>query len=149
MRLFIALCALIAISIPVHAESERWIIKSSALPVADTAALLETVIEASPAELIAKIDHAAAARQNGLEMGDSVLFVFGNPAIGTPLMREEPAIGLELPAKILVYDNGGHTLVGYVDPRQLALEYGIDPEHDSIAKLAGALDKFTDQATGK
>src|SRR5438270_13984771 len=75
--------------------------------------------------VFAQIDHAAAAREVGLELADEVVVVFGNPRGGTPLMQLDPRIGIELPLRILVWNGGDQTVVGYNDPRDLASSYEV------------------------
>ena len=62
--------------------------------------------------VFAQIDHAAAAREVGMDLSDEVVVVFGNPRAGTPLMQTDPRIGIELPLRMLVWDQGGQPVVG-------------------------------------
>jgi uncharacterized protein (DUF302 family) len=52
--------------------------------------------------VFAQIDHAAAAREIGMELADEVVVVFGNPRAGTLLMQQDPRVGIELPLRLLV-----------------------------------------------
>ena len=62
-------------------------------------------IDASPANLFATVDHQANASNAGLELRPTRLAVFGNPNIGTPLMQDSPTAGIDLPLKILVWED--------------------------------------------
>jgi uncharacterized protein (DUF302 family) len=75
--------------------------------------------------VFAQIDHAAAAREVGMELQDEVVVVFGNPRAGTPLMQEDPRIGIDLPLRLLIWDDGNKTIIGYNDPRDLAHLYDV------------------------
>ena len=52
-----------------------------------------------------RIDHAAGAREAGLELADEDLLIFGHPRTGTPLMIASPSIAIDLPLKVLVWED--------------------------------------------
>jgi uncharacterized protein (DUF302 family) len=64
-----------------------------------------------------------------------VLVLFGSPAAGTPVMDAAPLAALDLPLKVLVWDDGGQTKVTYTAPEALAARYGLSAE--LAARLAG------------
>jgi uncharacterized protein (DUF302 family) len=64
-----------------------------------------------------------------------VLVLFGSPAAGTPVMDAAPLAALDLPLKVLVWDDGGQAKVTYTAPETLAARYGLTPE--LAARLAG------------
>jgi uncharacterized protein (DUF302 family) len=112
------------------------VISSSGCP--ETLSRLLDAIASRGLSVFAQIDHAAAARAVGLELADEVVVVFGNPRAGTPLMQQDPRIGIELPLRIVVWDRGGAAIVGYNDPRQLARSYdvgGLSPTLDAMSSL--------------
>ena len=94
--------------------------------------------------VFAVIDQAAAARSVGLELRDTVLVLFGNPAAGTPVMAAAPLTALDLPLKVLVWDDGGRTTVTYRDPVAAAVELGAPQE--AAGKL-GVIHVLTDAVT--
>jgi uncharacterized protein (DUF302 family) len=96
--------------------------------------------------VFAQFDHAAGAREVGLEMADEVAIAFGNPRSGTPLMQADPRIGIELPLRMLVWDAGGETLVGYNDPRDLARSYDVGSEASRLEAMASLLDGLAHEA---
>lgn len=103
------------------------------LPVADSVAAavarLEGAIAARGLRLFARIDFAADAGAAGLPMPPSLLFVFGSPKAGTPLMVAAPTIALDLPLKILVYeDQNGRPWVGYNTPEYLGARHQLPAE---------------------
>jgi uncharacterized protein (DUF302 family) len=73
---------------------------------------------------MARIDHAAGAEEAGLNLAPMLLIVFGNPKVGTPLLQERPTIGIDLPLKLLVWEEGKAVRVGYNDPYWLAKRHG-------------------------
>ncbi len=115
--------------------------KLSSRSVADTVSRLTDMIKAKGMKAFAVIDQTAAAREAGLELRDTVLVVFGNPAAGTLVMQASPESALDLPVKVLVWDDAGQTKVMYVSPAALAERYNLGPELQ--VKLAG-IDPLTD-----
>lgn len=94
--------------------------------------------------LVTILDHAKNAASVGLELCPTTVIMFGNPALGTPLMQRERTVGIDLPQKMLVWeDDGVH--VAYNEPQYLATRHGIDDRDDILTKIAGALEKI---ATG-
>lgn len=76
-------------------------------------------------QLFARIDHAGAARAAGLELADEEVLIFGDPRVGTQLMASDPRIGYELPLRLLVWDAGGQTMIGFQPPPRLADAYDV------------------------
>jgi uncharacterized protein (DUF302 family) len=89
------------------------------------------------------IDQRAAANGVGQELRETVLIIFGNPAAGTPIMDAEPLAGLDLPLKLLVWDDDGRTRVSYLTPAALAARYELS---ESLAAGLGGIDSLTDNA---
>lgn len=115
--------------------------KHSPWSVAETVERLEGTIAAKGLELFVVIDHSGEARARGLELRDTKVVVFGSPEAGTPVMQAHPLAALDLPLKVLVWDEGGETLLAYTAPAELASRYGLEDE--LAARLAG-IDTVTD-----
>jgi uncharacterized protein (DUF302 family) len=115
--------------------------KLSPRSVADTVARLKGILAEKGMTVFAAIDQSAAAREARLELRDTVLVIFGNPAGGTLVMQAAPLAALDLPLKVLVWDDDGQTKVTYYAPTELARRYHLAP--DLEAKLAG-IDPLTD-----
>jgi uncharacterized protein (DUF302 family) len=110
--------------------------------VAATVARLTSMLEAKGVTVFAVIDQAAQARKAGLDLRETVLVIFGNPAAGTPVMAAEPLAALDLPLKILVWDDSGQAKVSYYPAATLAARHrlGSDLEHRlAITPIADAL----------
>ena len=123
-------------------EDEAGIVtKLSPLPVADTVAKLTGMISAKGIKLFAVIDQSAEARQAGLSLRETTLVIFGSPAAGTPVMAASPLAALDLPLKVLVWDDNGQTKVTYYSPAALAARYHL--EADLAGNLA-AINSLTD-----
>jgi uncharacterized protein (DUF302 family) len=115
--------------------------KVSPRSVDDTVSRLTGMLDAKGMRIFAVIDQSAAASEVGMDLRDTVLVLFGNPAAGTPVMAAAPLSGLDLPLKVMIWSDGGHTKVSYVGPAALTARYSLSAE--LAAKLA-AIDPLTD-----
>src|SRR6516164_4055677 len=88
---------------------------TSATGYQDTLERLIGAIESRGLTVFARVNHAAGAREVGLELAGEEVVMFGNPRSGTPLMRADPRIGVELPLRILIWEEDEGTRVGYLD----------------------------------
>jgi uncharacterized protein (DUF302 family) len=114
----------------------------------DTARRLIGAITSRGLTVFARIDHAAAARGAGLELAAEEVVLFGNPRAGTPLMQTDPRIGIELPLRILVWEDGDGALLGYTDPRELAARYDVEPHHGTLETMSRLLAALVTEAAG-
>lgn len=77
--------------------------------------------------LFSRIDFAGDAARAGLRMQPQQMLIFGNPKAGTPLMLQVPAVGLDLPLKVLAWeDAGGRVWAAYNDPKYIVQRYGLE-----------------------
>ena len=98
-------------------------------PVDQTVEKLKTILEAKGVMLFALIDHSGEAAKVGLVMRPTKLLIFGSPTAGTPLMLAVPSIAIDLPLKILVWeDNQGKTFVSYNSPAYLRDRHSLPAE---------------------
>jgi uncharacterized protein (DUF302 family) len=103
---------------------------------ADTLAHLEASLPAKGLTIFAKIDFAADARRAGLDMPPTVLFAFGNPKAGTPVMLAYPRVALDLPLKFLISeDEDGSVWISFNKPEYIAARHGLSEA--LAANLAG------------
>ena len=103
-------------------------------------ALVAAIDNAEPLNLIAEVDHAANAENIGETLRPTRLVIFGNPVLGTPLMQAEQTIGIDLPQKMLVYENAdGGVIIAYNDPVFLAARHGITGAEGTLSIIGGAL----------
>jgi uncharacterized protein (DUF302 family) len=109
--------------------------------VAEAVTRLRAMLDAKNVTTFVVIDQAAAARQVGQTLRDTVLVVFGDPASGTPVMVAAPAAAVDLPLKVLIWDDGGQTVVSYRDPVALAVEQGAPAE---LTAPLGSVNVLTD-----
>jgi uncharacterized protein (DUF302 family) len=117
--------------------------KSSHGTVDETVSRLTQRIVERGLKVFAVIDHSGEAAAVGMTLRDTKVVIFGSPEAGTPVMQAAPLAALDLPLKVLVWDNAGQTKVSYVAPAELAQRYGLDSEF--AERLAG-IDVVTDAA---
>ncbi len=117
------------------------ITKPSPRSVTDTVARLSGLVSAKGLKLFAVIDHSGEAASSGLELRETKVLIFGNPMAGTPVMIAAPLAALDLPLKVLVWDDAGQTRVSYTAPSVLAARYGLS---DELAGRLAGIDPLTD-----
>ena len=128
----------------------RVVTKRSASDYRETVARVIDAIERRGLTLFARIDHAAAAREAGLELADEQVVLFGDPRAGTPLMRSDPRIGVELPLRVLIWADASGVLLGYRDPRELGARYDLAAERQPVLeRMATLLGELVDEAAGR
>src|SRR5262249_9733696 len=115
---------------------------------ATTVGRLVAAIEQRGLTVFARFDHAAGARDAGLELGEELVVVFGNPQSGTPLMQNDPRVGIELPLRILVWESADGVQLGYNDPRELGDEYDLADVGEILERMAGLLGQLVAEAAG-
>ena len=123
------------------------VVTRSANDYVETMRLLTGAIERRGLTVFAAIDHAAGAREAGLELADEAVVVFGSPRSGTPLMQTDPRVGIELPLRLLVWREEDTVLVGYRDPRELTETYEIASHQSTLEQMAALLEALAGEAT--
>ena len=138
----ILLCA------PATVRAEGGVVrKASANSVQTTLDRLERIVEDKGFTVFARIDHAAGAAKVGKKLRPTQLLIFGNPEVGTALMSSAQTAGLDLPIRVLAWeDESGEVWMAYTAPAALASRHGIEDRAEVIAKMTGALMKLTDAA---
>jgi uncharacterized protein (DUF302 family) len=103
--------------------------KPSNHSVDETLRKLQAILEEKGIAVFAMIDHSGEAQKVGMKMRPTKLLIFGNPKGGTPLMLAAPSIAIDLPLKILVWeDDQGKAWISYNSPEYLAERHGL-PQH--------------------
>jgi uncharacterized protein (DUF302 family) len=90
--------------------TDGLICKKSNHSVDDTVEKLKSILQAKSVTLFAVIDHSGEAQKAGLTMRPTKLVIFGNPKGGTPLMVASPSAAIDLPMKILIYEDADSTV---------------------------------------
>lgn len=109
--------------------------------VAETIDRLADAVTSSRMRVFARIDHRAGAVEAGLDLRPTELLIFGNPAVGTPLMQDRQSAGIDLPLKALAWqDANGQVLLAYDDPEWIAERHGLAPASaPSVEAMRAAL----------
>lgn len=113
----------------------------------ETVERIENILQIRGATLFAVVDHSGEAEKAGMEMRPTKLLIFGNPRAGTPVMLAAPTSAIDLPLKILVWqDEQGQVWLTWNDPAYLLHRHGIPTQllpalgaAAAIAKEAGDL----------
>ena len=110
---------------------------------------LVSVLEKAGATIFARIDHAKGAAGVGVEMAPNQALIFGNPKIGSEPIVASPTAGLDLPLRVVAYDQDGKTWLVYRDPAAFAAAHGLPADHPKIVMMSGVLKKVTGKAAGE
>jgi uncharacterized protein (DUF302 family) len=95
--------------------------------VSETVDRLEALLRAKGIKIFGRIDQAAEAKTVGLTLRPTVLLIFGDPKVGTPLMNRYPSIALDLPLKTLVSESlDGAVQLSYNSPEFLRDRHALD-----------------------
>ncbi|MBX2885617.1 MAG: DUF302 domain-containing protein [Granulosicoccus sp.] len=113
------------------------------------AALVSAIENSEALRVFVELDHAANAQTVGMELNPTRLVIFGNPNAGTPLMQAEQSIGIDLPQKMLVFENEeGVVRIVWNDPLFLATRHGIEDQDERLAAISGVLEGLANEAAG-
>ena len=142
----LALCALVNAGLA--RAQEGMLSVPSPHDVATTLDRLEAALEEKGMTVFARIDHAAGAEGAALSLPPTEVLVFGNPKVGTPLMACGRSIAIDLPQKMLAWqDESGTTRLGWNDPAYLKSRHGTTGCDAVFDKVGAALDGFAKAAT--
>jgi uncharacterized protein (DUF302 family) len=122
-------------------------VKKSRFSYAETLARLSQAIAGAGNTIFARIDQARAAESAGLTLRPTSLIIFGNPKGGTPLMQSFPQFALELPLKLLVWEEAGAVNVAYAEMSEVAARYGMTGHDALVAAMDRALDSLSATVT--
>jgi uncharacterized protein (DUF302 family) len=112
--------------------------------VTQTADNLEKVLKSKGMKIFGRVPHSKAAKGVGIELLPMELLIFGNPKVGSPLMKCANSVAIDLPQKALIWqDSSGSVWISYNDPQYLKKRHNIQGCDAVLAKVSGALSKFT------
>jgi uncharacterized protein (DUF302 family) len=101
----------------------------------ETVEKLKGILQAKGVTLFALVDHSGEAQKVGLEMRPTKLLIFGSPKAGTPVMLAAPSSAIDLPLKILVWEDGKNKVwISYNSQEYLQKRHGLPQE--LLANLA-------------
>ena len=120
---------------------DELITKDCPLSVSDAVARLSALVAEKGINLFGVIDHSGEAHARGLELRDTKVVMFGSPVADTPVMQARPLAALDLPLKVLVWDDDGQTSVTYYSPAALAARHHLGAD---LARNLASIDALTD-----
>jgi uncharacterized protein (DUF302 family) len=123
------------------------LVTESAHSVPETVNRLIAALGRRGISVFARIDHAAGARKVGLELADEELLIFGDPRVGTRLMQADAAVGYELPLRLLVWDAGGQTKIGYRRITDLRDDFAVADQFEILRRMDTLLEQLTGEAS--
>ena len=143
MKLKILILSLVTM---VTLNAGDFIIKTSNNSVSNTIANIKKIVKSKGMSVFGVVNHQANAKSVGLKMPEAQVIIFGNPKLGTKIMKKDIRAALDLPIKILVYkDKNGHTKIEYLNPKALGNRYNLKG-FPVLNKMSHALDAITSKA---
>ncbi|HVI09800.1 MAG TPA: DUF302 domain-containing protein [Candidatus Binatia bacterium] len=114
---------------PANTTTKGIVDEPSLHSVDETVERLKSILQSKGVTLFALIDHSGEAEKVGMKMPPTKLLIFGSPKAGTPLMLASPSIAIDLPLKILVWeDKQGKVWVSYNSPEYLRERHNLPPD---------------------
>jgi len=148
-QLITSLCLVIGLfTVQLSQASEQYTVKQSRYSVGESLDRLESILKEKGVIIFSRIFHSLGAKKAGIPMRPTQLLIFGKPKVGSPLINENPLVALDLPMKVLAWqDEKGQTWLAYLNPSELQSRHNIrNTVH--IDKMKKALNTLTNQALG-
>jgi hypothetical protein len=111
----------------------------SPLAFEETVAALQKTLNSKGITIFATIEHHKAAEAVGESMQPATVLIVGNPKVGTALMQENPRLAIELPLKILIYEEGKTVNIRYEKITAIAEKYHIKQNFNTAEKIDAAM----------
>lgn len=118
--------------------------------VATTIDKLSAALESKGMTVFGRVNHTQNAEKAELSLRPTEVLIFGNPKIGTPLMNCAQSVAIDLPQKMLAWqDESGATYLGWNDPMHLKARHSIEGCDEVLQKVSAALANFAKAATSE
>lgn len=128
------------------AAADGLITLKSPYNVSQTMQRVEHAVSSRELTVFAKVDHAAGAAKVGMPLRPTQLLIFGNPKGGTPLMECAQTSAIDLPLKVLVWQDASEQVwIGYNDPAYIGARHGAS-DCPVIGKLQSVLQAIADES---
>jgi len=121
----------------------------SPLAFEETVIALQKELNSRGITVFATIDHKKAAEAVGESMPPATVLIVGNPKVGTALMQENPRLAIELPLKILIYEDGKKVNIRYEKIAAIAEKYHLKQTFATAEKIDSAMQQLIKLAIGK
>ena len=130
--------------------TEGLIDVKSSFGVEETGDRLDNVLKEKGMTVFNRIKHSDAAKNVGIELRETELIIFGNPKVGSPLMKCQQSVAIDLPQKVLIWkDREGNVWISYNNPRYLEKRHNISNCEAVISKIEKALAGISKTAATK
>ena len=97
-----------------------------------------------------RIKHSEGAGKVGIKLRDTELIIFGNPKVGSPLMKCQQSVAIDLPQKALIWEDEKHNVwISYNDPQYLVKRHNVSGCEEIVDKISKALAGITKAAASK
>jgi uncharacterized protein (DUF302 family) len=130
-----------------HETEAGLVYVSSKFSVAETGDRVEALLEEGPLNLFARIDHAQNALSVDKQLPPTQVLIFGNPNAGTPLMQCGRSVAIDLPQKMLIWQEDDQTWLAYNSPRYLMERHNLIGCEETIEMIGQALNRLAIAAT--
>jgi uncharacterized protein (DUF302 family) len=148
-KIIFAALSLVFIAIPVLA-ADGVINVPSEFNVEETANRLENILNEKGMTIFRRIKHSEAADKVGIRLRETELIIFGNPKIGSPLMKCQQIVAIDLPQKALVWEDAeSNVWLSYNDPGYLKKRHNISGCEEVLLKIEKALASTAKSASTK
>jgi uncharacterized protein (DUF302 family) len=138
-KLILTALSILFIAIPVKA-ADGVVNVPSTFNVKETADRMEIILKEKGMTIFNRIKHSEGAGKVGIELRETELIIFGNPKVGSPLMKCQQNAAIDLPQKALIWeDDKAKVWISYNDPRYLVKRHNITGCEEVIAKIEKAL----------
>ena len=123
---------------------------SSDFSVKETAERMETILKKKGMKIFNHINHSQGASSVGITLRDTELIIFGNPKVGSPLMKCQQTVAIDLPQKALIWEDENQKVwISYNDPKYLALRHDLKGCEKVLGKVEKALAGISKAAASK
>ena len=147
--LMLAISVVLIMSVTAYAAQGMIDVKSS-FGVKETGDRLENVLKEKGMTIFNRVKHSDAAKNVGVELRETELIIFGNPKVGSPLMKCQQSVAIDLPQKALIWkDSEGKVWISYNNPRYLKKRHNISNCEEVISKIEKALAGISKAASTK
>ena len=121
----------------------------SPLAFEETVVALQKTLNSKGITVFATIEHHKAAEAVGESMSPATVLIVGNPKVGTALMQENPLLAIELPLKILIYEEGKTVNIRYEKVTAIAEKYHIKQNFSTAESIDAAMQQLIKSSIGK
>jgi uncharacterized protein (DUF302 family) len=109
----------------------------------ETVERLKALLAQKGIEVFAHSDHAAGARTVGLPLRPTQVLIIGSPKSGTPLMQSRQTTGLDLPLRVLIWENGaGKAWLTYRRVADRARQHRVTDRDEAVQALDNGLARW-------